>query len=146
MKEIVFTGTRVNIEKAKNVLRSLFAIEANHYCKLEWDKHIPKILFDEIREVCVAKFRVLDVSQHSTDTANVITIKGKKCRETKKWLMEKLRDLLRMQFPHNWVKPVTQFLNGDNLRIHVLSPADPDWNRVEANFLATMPNSSVLQI
>ena len=115
MKEIVFTGTRVNIEKAKNVLRSLFAIEANHYCKLEWDKHIPKILFDEIREVCVAKFRVLDVSQHSTDTANVITIKGKKCRETKKWLMEKLRDLLRMQFPHNWVKPVTQFLNGDNL-------------------------------
>jgi hypothetical protein len=53
---IVFKGTKAQIDEAKKELNKLFANDDNHFCKYETDKHIPSVVFDEIAQVCAARF------------------------------------------------------------------------------------------
>ena len=73
-------------------------------------------------------------------------IKGKQCKEAKKWLIEKLPELIKLQFPQNWTRPVSQFLNSQNLTLHVLNPFDPLMQNIEERFRATMPASQVVRV
>lgn len=105
-KVIVIKGSRAQIDEAKKELNKLFANEDNHQCKHEINKPIPGNSFTEIAAICKKNFGVT-VKQFPQQFLTELTIKGLKCKETKRWLIEKLPELSKLNFPPQWQNPVS---------------------------------------
>jgi len=76
---------------------------------------------------------------------NEIQFKGRNCKEAKKWLVEKLPELMKMNFPSDWINPVSQFFNmpQQNLIMITLNVFDPTYQKIEEMMHRTLPHCSI---
>jgi hypothetical protein len=104
-KVVLIKGTNQQVEQTKKEIKKMFENDDNHVCKYEINRFITNSVFDELSALCKQKFSV-QMKQSMGLHLNELTIKGKNCKEAKKWLVEKLPDLLKLNFPDDWLNPV----------------------------------------
>jgi hypothetical protein len=58
---------------------------------------------------------------------NEITIRGKKHLEAKAWLIERLPELEKLNFPSDWREAVTNYLKGKQFQSYKMQSTDKAW-------------------
>jgi hypothetical protein len=60
-----------------------------------------------------------------------LVMSGIKCIEAKKWVLSKLGDLERLNFPDDWEDPVKHFLEDSNLHTYMLPQGHKTWTDIQ---------------
>ena len=60
-----------------------------------------------------------------------LLISGTKSCEAKKWLLNSLKELEKMEFPDDWENPVKNFLEKKNLHTYELPKGHKTWKMIE---------------
>jgi hypothetical protein len=102
---ITIKGTLEQVISTKEALAKLYADDSNHFTSYDTGKPLENGVFTEVAAYCQKKFSVI-VKRDYEDGSSDLSLIGRRSMDAKRWLMQMLPDIVKLNFPEDWKSPL----------------------------------------